>query len=81
MTNLIILPILIPLFTGAILIFLNKRIMAQRVVATISSIGTIIAAWFSDTKGTNGRGSIPKCQQLGRTIWDYVSIGHVFSTY
>ncbi len=46
MTNLIILPILIPLFTGAILIFLNKRIMAQRVVATISSIITIIAAWL-----------------------------------
>lgn len=46
MTNLIILPILIPLITGAILIFLNKRITAQRVVATISSISTIIAAWF-----------------------------------
>ncbi|MEH7113682.1 Na+/H+ antiporter subunit D [Neobacillus niacini] len=46
MTNLIILPILIPLITGAILIFLNQRIMAQRVIATFSSIGTIIAAWF-----------------------------------
>jgi multicomponent Na+:H+ antiporter subunit D len=46
MTNLIILPILIPLITGAILIFLNQRIMAQRVIATLSSIGTIIAAWF-----------------------------------
>ena len=46
MTNLIILPILIPLFTGVILIFLNKRIMAQRVVATLSSIGTITASWL-----------------------------------
>ncbi|MFP7300005.1 Na+/H+ antiporter subunit D [Neobacillus niacini] len=46
MTNLIILPILIPLFTGVILIFLNKNIKAQRVFATVSSIGTIVAAWF-----------------------------------
>jgi len=46
MTNLIILPILIPLFTGAILIFLNKTIMAQRVVAVISSISTIIVSWL-----------------------------------
>jgi multicomponent Na+:H+ antiporter subunit D len=46
MTNLIILPILIPLFTGVILIFLNKRITAQRVVATVSSIITMIAAGF-----------------------------------
>jgi multicomponent Na+:H+ antiporter subunit D len=53
MTNLIILPILIPLFTGVILIFLNKRITAQRVVATISSIGTIIAAWLIVQKVRN----------------------------
>ena len=33
MTNLIILPILIPLLTGTILIFLRKKIMAQRVIA------------------------------------------------
>ncbi|MEH7181197.1 Na+/H+ antiporter subunit D [Neobacillus vireti] len=46
MTNLIILPILIPLFTGAILIFLYKSIFAQRVVATISSLATMIAAWL-----------------------------------
>ncbi|MCM3570132.1 Na+/H+ antiporter subunit D [Neobacillus mesonae] len=46
MTNLIILPILIPLLTGAVLICLNKRIMAQRVIAVLSSIGTMIAAFF-----------------------------------
>ena len=46
MTNLIILPILIPLLTGVILIFLNKRITGQRVVAAISSLSTMIAAGF-----------------------------------
>ncbi|KAA9023988.1 Na+/H+ antiporter subunit D [Niallia endozanthoxylica] len=46
MTNLIILPILIPLFTGAILILLYKQITAQRVVAMISSIATIITSWL-----------------------------------
>ena len=65
MTNLIILPILIPLFTGAILIFLYKRIMAQRVVATISSICTIIAAWFIIQKvRTDG------VQSLNVSSWD-----------
>ena len=65
MTNLIILPILIPLFTGVILIFLNKRITAQRVVATISSIGTIIAAWFIIQKvRTEG------VQSLNVSSWD-----------
>ncbi|WP_042461367.1 Na+/H+ antiporter subunit D [Neobacillus dielmonensis] len=46
MTNLIVLPILIPLLTGAILIFLNKKIVAQRIVAVFSSILTMIAALF-----------------------------------
>ena len=65
MTNLIILPILIPLFTGVILIFLNKRITAQRVVATISSIGTFIAAWFIVQKvRTDG------LQSLNVSSWD-----------
>jgi multicomponent Na+:H+ antiporter subunit D len=65
MTNLIILPILIPLFTGVILIFLNKRINAQRVVASISSIGTIIAAWLIVQKvRTDG------IQSLNVSSWD-----------
>jgi multicomponent Na+:H+ antiporter subunit D len=65
MTNLIILPILIPLFTGGILIFLNKRITAQRVVATISSIGTIIAAWLIVQKVR-----IDGIQSLNVSSWD-----------
>jgi multicomponent Na+:H+ antiporter subunit D len=65
MTNLIILPILIPLFTGVILIFLNKRITAQRVFASISSIGTIIAAWLIVQKvRTDG------IQSLNVSSWD-----------
>lgn len=65
MTNLIILPILIPLFTGVILIFLNKRITAQRVVGTISSIGTIIAAWLIVQKVR-----IDGIQSLNVSSWD-----------
>lgn len=41
MTNLIILPIVIPLLTGVILIFLSKSIPAQRIVAALSSIAMI----------------------------------------
>jgi multicomponent Na+:H+ antiporter subunit D len=44
MTNLIILPILIPLLTGAVLICLSKSIMAQRVVAVFSSLVTIVVS-------------------------------------
>lgn len=65
MTNLIILPILIPLLTGVILIFLNKRIIGQRVVATISSISTMIAAGFIVQKvRTDG------IQSLNVSSWD-----------
>jgi multicomponent Na+:H+ antiporter subunit D len=65
MTNLIILPILIPLFTGVILIFLNKRITGQRVVATISSISTMIAAGLIVQKvRTDG------IQSLNVSSWD-----------
>ncbi|MCM3766412.1 Na+/H+ antiporter subunit D [Neobacillus niacini] len=46
MTNLIILPILIPLLTGAVLICLNKSIMAQRIVAVFSSIAAMTASFF-----------------------------------
>ncbi|WP_251550353.1 Na+/H+ antiporter subunit D [Neobacillus muris] len=44
MTNLIILPIFIPLLTGAILICLHKKIAVQRIVAVISSLGTLIVS-------------------------------------
>lgn len=65
MTNLIILPILIPLFTGAILIFLSNKIMAQRVVAIISSLATILAAYFVVQKvHTEG------IQSLNVSSWD-----------
>ncbi|WP_077214450.1 Na+/H+ antiporter subunit D [Bacillus dakarensis] len=46
MNNLIVLPILIPLLTGAILIFFSKRVMAQRWIATLSSIATIIVSFL-----------------------------------
>lgn len=46
MTNLIILPILIPLLTGAVLIFLHKNIMAQRAAAALSSIAVLISSFF-----------------------------------
>jgi multicomponent Na+:H+ antiporter subunit D len=65
MTNLIILPILIPLLTGVILIFLNKRITGQRVVAMISSISTMIVAGFIVQKvRTDG------IQSLNVSSWD-----------
>ena len=44
MNNLIILPILIPMLTGIILIFFTKNIPAQRWIAAISSMVTIIVA-------------------------------------
>ena len=46
MTNLIILPILIPLIAGTILIFLNHRIITQRVVASLSAIATLIVSFL-----------------------------------
>ncbi|WP_203363154.1 Na+/H+ antiporter subunit D [Bacillus sp. REN10] len=44
MTNLLILPILIPLMTAIVLIFLAKWVMVQRVVSVISTIGTLVAS-------------------------------------
>ena len=44
MNNLIILPILIPLFTGIVLIFFSKNIPVQRWISTISALATIVAA-------------------------------------
>lgn len=46
MNNLLILPILIPFLTAAILIFLHKRIIAQRWISALSSFATIIAAFI-----------------------------------
>ena len=65
MTNLIILPILIPLLTGAILIFLKNRIMAQRVVATLSSITTLIVSFLLVRKVRNDG-----IQSLNIGSWD-----------
>lgn len=44
MINLLILPIIIPLITAAILIFFSKKIIVQRWISTISMIGTITAS-------------------------------------
>ncbi|MBZ5752322.1 Na+/H+ antiporter subunit D [Metabacillus rhizolycopersici] len=65
MTNLIILPILIPLLTGAILIFLKNRIMAQRVVATLSAITTLIVSFLMVHKVRNDG-----IQSLNISSWD-----------
>lgn len=44
MINLLILPILIPFATAAILIFFHKNVMLQRWISALSSFATIIAA-------------------------------------
>ncbi len=44
MTNLLILPLLIPLFTAILLMVIPKHIKAQRVIAVISTAMTILAA-------------------------------------
>jgi multicomponent Na+:H+ antiporter subunit D len=44
MTNLIILPILIPLFTAVILIFFSKQIVLQRWISTISTLALMIVS-------------------------------------
>ncbi|RLQ96504.1 Na+/H+ antiporter subunit D [Falsibacillus albus] len=46
MINLLILPIIIPLFTAIFLIFLTKYVMVQRWVSTISLLGTISSAFI-----------------------------------
>ncbi|KUP05350.1 monovalent cation/H+ antiporter subunit D [Bacillus coahuilensis p1.1.43] len=43
MTNLLLLPILIPLLTAIALMLLHKRIEMQRIVSVLSLIGTVIA--------------------------------------
>lgn len=65
MTNLIILPILIPLLTGTILIFLNKRIMAQRVLAALSSISVLIVSFLNVQKVKSDG-----IQSLNISSWD-----------
>lgn len=44
MTNLLALPILIPLCTAVILIFLKEKILLQRLISTVSAILNIISA-------------------------------------
>lgn len=44
MINLIILPILIPLFTGTILIFFKNKIIMQRIIASVASVSMVIVS-------------------------------------
>lgn len=44
MINLLILPILIPFITAAILMFLHKKVVMQRWISVLSSLATIIAS-------------------------------------
>ncbi|OZI11332.1 Na+/H+ antiporter subunit D [Bacillaceae bacterium SAS-127] len=44
MTNLLTLPIIIPLMTAILLIFLAKQVMAQRIISVISTIATLVAS-------------------------------------
>ncbi|MBM7648511.1 multicomponent Na+:H+ antiporter subunit D [Bacillus ectoiniformans] len=44
MINLLILPILIPLFTAIVLIFMVKYVAAQRVLSVVSTLGTLTAS-------------------------------------
>ncbi len=46
MTNLLILPILIPLLTAVLLIFMPKKVALQRGISLISSFGSIIASFI-----------------------------------
>lgn len=44
MINLLVLPLLIPLLTAALLIFVSKSVGVQRAISVISAIGTLTAA-------------------------------------
>jgi len=46
MNNLLLLPILIPLITGVVLIFLNRSIIVSRIVSALSLFFTIVASVF-----------------------------------
>lgn len=65
MNNLIVLPILIPLFAGAILIFLKNKIAAQRVIASLASLA-MIAASFTLVQKVNNEG----IQSLNISSWN-----------
>jgi multicomponent Na+:H+ antiporter subunit D len=55
MTNLAILPVLLPLLTGAILLFFSKKVIVQRVISVISSlIGISFAIYLVATVASNG---------------------------
>ena len=44
MTNLLILPILIPLFTAIILMFISKYVKLQRGISALSTLATVAAS-------------------------------------
>jgi multicomponent Na+:H+ antiporter subunit D len=46
MTNLVILPILIPIFTGIILIFLRNQIIVQRWISALSLVAVVIVSAY-----------------------------------
>ncbi|KAB2332975.1 Na+/H+ antiporter subunit D [Bacillus mesophilum] len=65
MINFLLLPILIPLITGVLLMFINKHVMLQRWVASISAFVTvIIAAMLAHKVHTEG------IQTLNLSNWD-----------
>jgi multicomponent Na+:H+ antiporter subunit D len=55
MNNLVFLPVLLPLFTGIILIFFSKSIQLQRIVSVLSFLlGTLISVYLVSQVFTNG---------------------------
>lgn len=65
MNNLIVLPILIPLFTGALLIFLKNKIALQRLIASLASLAMVIAS-FSLVQKVHNEG----IQSLNISSWN-----------
>ncbi|WP_445505517.1 Na+/H+ antiporter subunit D [Niallia sp. 03091] len=65
MTNLIILPIIIPFITGIVLIFFNKKVLLQRVLSMISLFcSIIISLWIIGKVKADG------IQTLNLSNWD-----------
>ncbi|MEC1627833.1 Na+/H+ antiporter subunit D, partial [Bacillus mojavensis] len=55
MNNFVILPILIPLLSAILLIFMNKHIMLMRIFSTAASaLGIVISVLLVQTVFTNG---------------------------
>ena len=65
MINLILLPILIPLFMGIILIFFHKKIILQRIFSLLSTSTCIIVALFMIDKIKNAG-----IQTVNLSNWD-----------